>query len=514
MAAAALFATLLAGPAATIPHVERGAVVGELDPVAAGRRGLTVIDLSDDWAPSPFAAEVAYRATLVALANRMPAGELVDHALEGQRHELLGVFPSITLLSARLADAPRHACHDAVPAGGGEIAWLQSHLSCEGLLPASGIDGKAGPRTAAALGRFRLRHMIPTTGPLDDQTRAALRAGSRELDFRALLRVLRERVVDATGLIEDGSACGAPGRVLDRELDAAELRDASGWPALPRCAPDLVSPATEAAARALGWTGPDEALGSPFLDARRRGRVAIALPAHPHPEPAELALRAEIDRGDVFRRWRDRGRRVERRPSLVLYEGEVALVRWPTTIGGWQREKLPDGRVVNRYKASDPGDYVWRDIVVAPVWFAPPSTPDRELVRRAGSGWAVREDTIGPGTRSAYGLIMLMHHRAIPTRAGVRYADTAVRTHGSVNFRSLQAGSSHGCHRLYNHLALRLGGFVLRHHAHEVVGALDDRYQRRVTAGERTMWIRRDTRGYGYRLLDPVPLRVLVGTVH
>ena len=33
---------------------------------------------------------------------------------------------------------------------------------------------------------------------------------SREHDFRLLLRVLRERVVDATGLLEDGSAAGCP----------------------------------------------------------------------------------------------------------------------------------------------------------------------------------------------------------------------------------------------------------------------------------------------------------------
>ena len=43
----------------------------------------------------------------------------------------------------------------------------------------------------------------------DPEVRDLLLTDTRELDLRQALRVLRARVVDATGLIEDGSASGA-----------------------------------------------------------------------------------------------------------------------------------------------------------------------------------------------------------------------------------------------------------------------------------------------------------------
>src|SRR5205823_209635 len=142
------------------------------------------------------------------------------------------------------------------------------------------------------------------------------------LDFLALLRALRERVADATGLIEDGSAAAGPGLVLGRTLDSTPLRSSAFGEALPGAAPDLLSAATEAAARALGWTGPDELAAS---SAPRPARVALRLPPEPAYHGARMELRAVIDRGDV---WYDypfgpRGARaaqpVERRPVLVLY---------------------------------------------------------------------------------------------------------------------------------------------------------------------------------------------------
>ena len=49
---------------------------------------------------------------------------------------------------------------------------------------------------------------------------------SRELDFRLALRVLRERVVDATGLVEDGTAQTGPLPILGRMLDPEAMRSA------------------------------------------------------------------------------------------------------------------------------------------------------------------------------------------------------------------------------------------------------------------------------------------------
>jgi len=66
--------------------------------------------------------------------------------------------------------------------------------------------------------------MLPSLPVVDAETRAALLTPSRELDFRTLLRALRERVADATGLIEDGSAGNAREPVLGRYIDSAEYR--------------------------------------------------------------------------------------------------------------------------------------------------------------------------------------------------------------------------------------------------------------------------------------------------
>jgi putative peptidoglycan binding protein len=527
LAAVLLAASTGAAQGAAVPVFAGGRLQGEVADEDAGARGLTLLDLSDDWTPAPFTEAIPYSQVLVALANEMMgAGDLFRHAREDRYYELFGVFPSLGVARVRLADAPRHACHDDIDdaalaaaslplraADTAAVTVLQSHLACDGLLPSAGVDGRFGPRTAAALAAFRLRHMIPTGGRLDEETRAALLAGSRELDFRDLLRVLRERVVSATGLIEDGSAAGVWGQVVGRDLDAAALRDRDGWPDLERAAPDLISPATDAAARALGWTSPEGALAFFQREADAGGeRVAVALPPPPPYHVAGLALRAEIDRGDVWRRYVHRDRKAARRPCLIVRaetpDGELALVRWPTTIGGWQKEKLASGAVAMRYKPSPTGDFAWRDVVVAPAWFAPPTTPDSELVRRAAGGWELREDVFGPGYRSAYGLVMLMHSR----REGKGWEDTGVRTHGSVSYRTIQGGHSHGCHRLFNHLALRLAAFVLSHRPHAAVGEIRDTYERRIFRGGRVLRLRRESRGYGFRLDDPIPVRVLAGT--
>src|SRR6185436_14887954 len=203
-----------------------------------------------------------------------------------------------------------------------------------------------------------------------------------ELDFHALLRALRERVVDATGLVEDGSAGNAWGTVLGRDLDANEMHGlAAHQPPLPNAAPDLISPATEAAARALDWTTPAAAhdyFAHVAAADRRELHVAVALPDAPSWHSAEMDLRAEIDRNDVWYDYPYGGcgqahtQRVERRPTLVVYardgDHEVALIRWPTTIGGWKPERTSTGRVAMRYKGSEPGQRVWRQLVATPTW--------------------------------------------------------------------------------------------------------------------------------------------------
>lgn len=187
-------------------------------------------------------------------------------------------------------------------------------------------------------------------------------------------------------------------------------------------------------------------------------------------------------------------------------------MRWPTTIGGWKDEN-EDGSVSLRYKESPVGRRYWRELVAAPAWFPPPTTPDRELVRRLPDGrWAADAEAVGPGYRSAYGLVALFHERAIATSGGgTEYTDAEIRTHGSGNYRSILRGSSHGCHRLFNHLALRLGSFILAHAEHERHGRIDERYGRLIEWKGRTLRLRAESRGYRYELSPPIPIDVLPG---
>lgn len=561
------------GCAARVRVYRDGRAVGDRCALEAKAAGMTVVDLGDTWAPYPFdgaaaaagAAPPDYRETIIALADeRFGADTLAaaDHDLE-----LYGISPSPRVVLAAMDDEPRHRCHDAVLAaplqavavplrredpvqaqerreaqarGEARIAvalkrrgWtdptqlialgpsyarmvaraeraaireraidaLQAHLVCEGLLAAP--TGSFDYATTKALAAYQRRHWIVARGEFDGDTRDAMLAGSRELDLRSALRLLRQRVSDAAGLLADGSALGRWGTVLGRQLDPEDLRYQGSYPPLRNGAADIIAPATEAAARALGWLD--------FGSARSGLRallhadalpVALSLP----PSPSYRGLRAVIDREPGAERT-----------VLVVYghdgAAELALVRWPTTVGGWKQEKLPGGALVRRNKASDVGPRVWRDLVVAPVWYAPASTPDADLVGIRDGRWTVKEDLIGPGYRSAYGLVMLIHHQPVILRQRTAMLDHGIRTHGSVSYRSILVGDSHGCHRLYNHHALRLATFLLRNHDYVAHGAVLEPYDRRVRRRGRTWFVHRDDRGFRYELTPPVPIEVLPGAV-
>ncbi len=405
---------------------------------------------------------------------------------------------------------------------------LVAHLRCEGLLPERFTDGVFDGHLVDALIVFQRRHMVTNAGFVDTPTREAFLQNSREADFATLLRVLRERVVDATGLIEDGSAAHAWGTVMGHKLDTAEFQMDAGHPPAPNAAPDLISPATEAAARALGWTAPEAAttaLGQ--LIARGHTRVAVRLPDPPAYHSGQMALRAEVDRGVVYYDYpyTNTGAHVSqptpKRPIFTLYvmhEGqEIALARWATTIGGWKTERTHGGGVGMSYKESPVGERIIRDIIASPAWLPPPSTPNEDMVRRVpGVGYRANTALFGPSYRSAYGMVMLMHHRVMPTRNPddpPRIHDEGIRTHGSVSYRSIVRGTSHGCHRLYNHLAVRLASFVLGHRAHQRHGSISVRYAKRFNYLGSYINFRIDSRGYRYELTPPMRVDVLEGTI-
>ncbi len=500
-----------------------GSVVQDAAPGSFSPGHFASIDLSDDVVPSVLRDEPKlgpagiqlYGATYVALANERFEVAAEPRAREDRYLELFGIAPSFSVLRDRLLDDARHACHDAIDvtalrdgARSSEATRVvERRLVCEGLVPLRAVDGVLDPRDRAAIGVYERRHMIVGRRRVEGDTRAAMLESSRELDFRALLRALRERVADALGLIEDGSAIGVRSAVAGRVIDSDALRRSDGA-AIAGGAPDLTGEAADVAARELGWTDPESAAAwfrTYAATGSIRVRVALRLPPPPPYHSASMDLRVEIDRGS---------RRTRRRPTFVLFarheERDTALVRWPTTVGGVQLERLASGAIVRRNQPSPTGRFYWRTLVTAPSWLPPPSTPDSELLVERGGRVVVPHELFGPSYRSAYGLAMWIHERAVTGRDGTtRYVDTSIRTHGSGSYRSIVDGHSHGCHRLFNHLALRLGAFVLQHRPHSHVGTLPASYIRRVTAHGALATIRIERRGYVEELASPIPVDVL-----
>lgn len=520
-------------------------------------------------AAAPDGTGPGYRTTYLALAQERfaDAGADADLAARDRYLELFGIVPSLGVVRARLGDDARHRCHDAIDDAAlaavrdriaeesmeaaaarrararslraglehdrarrklgalealrevgpyyrralellaareahlAAVRAVQAHVACDGLLEARPIEAAYTWQTSNAVARFQRGALILPTGILDAQTREAFALDSRERDLRAALRVLRERVAAATGLIEDGSAGAGPGTVLGRALEPEATWHGRGHDPLDGAAPDLVSPAVEAAARALGWR--DAASVRAFLDglaAERAPRVvAVPLPARPAYHAPPMQLSVEIDRGDATRR-----------PVLIAYAASggrrIPLARWPTTIGGWQDEKV--NGIAKRWKGSPTGPRIWRDLYVGPRWLPPASTPDRELVRRAGDRYVLARELLGPSYRSAFGLVAFVHLVEARSRGRVETWDQGIRTHGTGNLTSLAGGVSHGCHRMLGLHVVRLASFVLAHQAHVRHGDTRTSYRRVVRYGG-SFPVALDSLGYRIELVSPIPVEVL-----
>ena len=593
--------------------VEGGRSTGQTSPERARHDGLTVVDLSDDWLPYIFSEEPGkpqpLRPYLIDLANgKMRGGKNYARAREDRYFEAFGVFPSLNLVRRRLADSKRHTCHERVKdAVLGELSAknvippealekvpnpdpatvvekpmvltgrtisprpltatekraviaMQAHLRCEGALPGGAKPARMEPRTVAGLQTYQRLHMLADNGSIDLETRTALLADSREHDFRALLRALRERVVDATGLLEDGSALGVLGEVQGRMLDSAEFRPLPVEVATTQAAgsgetsgkvtpaPDLIAAATQAASQALGWTSPEAVLASALVvspaqppSSRKPSRkvtvshapaplpaaVAIRLPPLPAYHGPKMDLRAEIDRGEVVLKRPDldkEGKKkwhppVSDRPTLTLYarvgDREVALCRWPTTIGGWKTIERSDGTMALKYKASVTGDSIWPEVMATPTWHPSPGMPTRKLLIKRGDSWEPKTEVIGPGYRAAYGLVAITHQQieGRDERGEPQLMDHRIRTHGTAAYRSVKRGESSGCHRLHNHLVLRLAGFLIKHRANVRHGIVPEDYVRHLQYKGQEVDLADDNKGYRFELTPPVPVTVLDGDV-
>ena len=398
---------------------------------------------------------------------------------------------------------------------------VEKRLACEGMLKkgqrhATGVYDDA---MRMAVRRFQQKNMIYEANYLRSKTMDALARPPLANDTMAFMRVLRERVVDATGVVEDGSVEGKSG--------APTFTSKAGKSVALR---NLVDELTQATAEQLGLSTQEGVLAffkrHPATDFRRL-RAAVKLPSLPEYYGPEMDLSIVIDRGDVWYDlpWDAKGVRHpqprKRYPSFHLYlkyNGQrVLLARWRTTVGGWRAEQASDGYEYFRYKGSDVGARVIRNIVAGPVWIAPESTPIRSLLKMksVGSAWqrVVNYDELGPGYLSAYGLVA--GYFVQPGRNGKGDWDNGIRAHGSSDYLSIYSseGYSHGCHRLPNHVAIRLYDFILRHRTMRPLGDQGMGFARQFLAGDDVFEIRLPSRGFSYQLDPPLPVDVLEGEI-
>jgi hypothetical protein len=399
---------------------------------------------------------------------------------------------------------------------------VEKRLACEDMFRGKlkHAPGHFDDPMRDALIRFQLKHKIYDGAAFRSDTMAALGKPPLELDQAALERVIAERAVSAADVLEDGSVEGKDGGP-----PTYTAADGSKKPVR-----NLAKEATDATLQQLGIATPDAALAffkrhpkEDFQDLRAAVKIA------PPPEyySPEMDLSVIIDRGDVFYEppFDEQGKPLpqvrKHYPRLTLrvrwHDQTIPLVRWRTTIGGWRSDLASNGYEYFRYKGSDIGPRVWRNIVAGPVWIAPNSTPIRTLVKwktvRGIAQQVVNYDEVGPGYLSAYGLVAA--YNVVPGKDGKPDWDNGVRVHGSSEFRSMfnPEGYSHGCHRLVNHLAVRMFSFVLRHRHMTVEGDQPLGFARQFLWKEDVYEMRLPTRGYRFVLDPPLPLNVLEGNL-
>jgi hypothetical protein len=400
--------------------------------------------------------------------------------------------PKVKLLAQRAAEKPA-------------MAAVERRLTCEGLLSAKSHHqtGIYDDAMRIAVRRFQQKHMIYEANYLRRKTVDALARTLLDNDYDAFVRVLRERVVAAAEILEDGSA--AKGRNLVDEYTKVAVEQMQ--------LPD--------AAATLAFFKRHPAAEFKHL------KVAIKLPPRPAYYGEHMDLSIVVDRGDV---WYDlpfdanghyKPLPRKKYPTLTVFtkvDGkQVALARWRTTIGGWRAEQAGNGYEYFRYKMSDVGPRVIRHITSGPVWIAPASTPIRSLTKGkvVNGKWmkVVNYDELGPGYLSAYGLIA--GYFVVPGQNGRADFDNGVRAHGSSDYLSIYsaAGFSHGCHRLPNHLAIRMYSFILHHRHMSVVGDQPMNFNRQFLSSNTVYEMRIPSRGYLYVLDPPLPVNVLEGDI-
>lgn len=403
------------------------------------------------------------------------------------------------------------------------IRATQDRLVCEGFFGDTQFTrGAMDWATHEALAKFERRHRIYGWGYIGRDTLDALRRPILVNEQEDVIRVLVERAMHALGVIEDGS------RSLVREGEPRTYEDESG---VEHPLPNFEGSLRETLIAAFGLNTPASTLewleGLGALEAGEHKVVAVQAPELPAYYAQEMDLEFETDRGDVWYEFpydaegNERSQPVARRPRLtvyVRYEGQrIPLARFGTTIGGWRSETV-DGTVMWKYKGSEVGPRAISRIVSSPVWLPPESTPARSLLTRSsarGERYAVNYHETGPSYASAYGLVAAYHQKFREDEDGsIRLGgDEGIRTHGSVDYMSIMRRHSHGCHRLHNHIAVRLMSFVLRHRPHHREGQQSLAFRRNLEVDGSTYNLAIDQGGYTFRLDEPLRVTVLEGRI-
>jgi hypothetical protein len=404
------------------------------------------------------------------------------------------------------------------------MAEVEKRLTCEGLLThKKGKPHQTGIYDDAmrlAVRHFQQKNMIYEANYLRRKTMDALARATLDNDHDALMRGLRERVIDAAGVIEDGSTEGKNG--------PHKFTNAAGQKEPVR---NLADEYTKAAAAQMGLDTPAGALAFFKRHAAaefRHLRAAVKLAARPEYYAPHMDLSIVVDRGDVWYdppfddndHWTVQPRK--KYPSLTLVlryrDQNIALARWRTTIGGWRSEQASNGYEYYRYKGSDIGPRVIRQIISGPVWIAPSSTPIRSLVKGKiiNNHWeqVVNYDELGPGYLSAYGVVA--GYFVVPGKEqGKNDFDNGIRAHGSSDYLSIYSsnGYSHGCHRLPNHLAIRMYDFLLKHRTKTALGDSPMGFARQFLWKESVYEMRIPSRGFIFVLDPPLPVTVLEGDI-
>ncbi|MCG8554094.1 MAG: hypothetical protein MJD61_02215 [Proteobacteria bacterium] len=407
------------------------------------------------------------------------------------------------------------------------VLATQRRLKCEGYFRGIKryVRGGLDWPTHNALAEFERRHRVYGWGFIGKDSLRVLRMTSVEAEREGVLRVLTERALHAAGVIEDGSTS---------TLRDGQPRTFKGVGGEDFEIPNLEQQLREAIVRAFGLHTPESTLawleGLGALEKDKQRLLAFKAPDLPEYYDGNMSLTLIYDRGDVWYDFpftvdgKQKSQPVQRRPRVTVfteYEGQmIPLARYGTTIGGWRSEFI-DGVVWWKYKESPVGERMWKRIVAAPVWFPPDSTPPRELLRRREKRKAeepkfeVNYHETGPSYASAYGLVAAYHLKFMRTRDGdIREGiDEGIRTHGSVDYMSIMRRHSHGCHRLHNHIAVRLMSFVLAHRPHKRLGQAKVIYEKELEYEEQIYPLVIEQGGYEFELEQPLIVNVLEGRI-